>query len=1065
MTGLTGWSLQSQDIQCGQGSQGTKATQGSGTKTGNIQNSPAQQIPATAAAGPFAVPGEVKRMRREAKGEGPEWKRLQGQLAGMVQENEGMGPAGAHPIARAGAALDSGLQTPVCSERGCHPHQGWLSQHEHGQHRKEQQQQHNSSHETELPQTQQEPCLASAVVPHSAVVSYVWSVIRHLVPAALLGSRHNRQVLRAAVSSLVRLRRHETVSLQQLMKGLRTSHMDWAKPVSAFLAQQRWLCCWAWWLLSRLVLPLLRNSFYVTESEPYRQAVFYYRKPVWRRLLDCGLAELTSTCFQQLPAPAAATLLCSRELGVSGLRLLPKRTGLRPIAKLGSSSIVRFKGARNTSAAPAPGSTRAAAASAGPAQQSTLSNQVKQHPGALLHRQHFKSGATAGVASGAANGAGVKHVQGDGRSRGNFRPLGTAAAVPAQAAARGRSARARGVPLSRGKRAGVAVAGLAAAGGRLDLHYKPVNFVLQPAYQVLRAEVAAQPELLGCSVFSLDEVCRILHPFLRRFKAAQAAAAAATAGDAGGAGRTAFPQAFIICADVRKAFDSVSIPQLLELVRPIMRHQQYQLIRYTSVSPMLGTVRVRYNTAAVPAAARNATTEAAGGAMAGACRSSRNTVFSDQVLVRAVSRQEVAQVLEQHLTGNLLRQGGSFFLQTTGDPTSDSLPTTQNLADVPETGTIEVCSQAPAAAQGVAATAGETGTAHSSGQQQQANVTGGAHQTASELGLQSAQPGAHRDGGLPASEPHEQFSWSSEVVVTTAAVPRTAAHQLGPEAAETTGLTSGSRSRHESGGGSGELQLYLQMDLNERHGRLQGFPQHNIYINPDKTQLNFSALVSDGRRLQPNVWKSKDGSCWVRWCGLMLHTVSLELMADYTRYSGQHISTALTLNRGRAGERPGRLLLSKVMSYMRPKMHALLLDTVINSPLTVRLNIYQAFLLAFMKLHWAVRCLLGDGHDPTLVLKAIQAAISYCVGLVRGRVGLARLRLSMDVRASISRCHIRWLGLKAAQRVLSRKQSNYTTVLKVLKQQLADPGYRHVWAQLAPVVDPDRSSVFDEILY
>lgn len=53
-------------------------------------------------------------------------------------------------------------------------------------------------------------------------------------------------------------------------------------------------------------------------------------------------------------------------------------------------------------------------------------------------------------------------------------------------------------------------------------------------------------------------------------------------------------------------------------------------------------------------------------------------------------------------------------------------------------------------------------------------------------------------------------------------------------------------------------------------------------------------------------------SCWVRWCGLMLNTSSLELMADYTRYSGQHISTALTLNRGRAGERPGRLLLSKV---------------------------------------------------------------------------------------------------------------------------------------------------------
>jgi hypothetical protein len=39
--------------------------------------------------------------------------------------------------------------------------------------------------------------------------------------------------------------------------------------------------------------------------------------------------------------------------------------------------------------------------------------------------------------------------------------------------------------------------------------------------------------------------------------------------------------------------------------------------------------------------------------------------------------------------------------------------------------------------------------------------------------------------------------------------------------------------------------------------------------------------------------------------------------------------------------RPGRLLCSKLLSYMRPKMHGLLLDTSINSPATVRLNIHQ----------------------------------------------------------------------------------------------------------------------------
>jgi hypothetical protein len=50
-----------------------------------------------------------------------------------------------------------------------------------------------------------------------------------------------------------------------------------AVPLSLHIAQQRWLGCWVWWLLVHLVLPLLRNNFYVTESEPYRQQVFFYR--------------------------------------------------------------------------------------------------------------------------------------------------------------------------------------------------------------------------------------------------------------------------------------------------------------------------------------------------------------------------------------------------------------------------------------------------------------------------------------------------------------------------------------------------------------------------------------------------------------------------------------------------------------------------------------------------------------------------------------------------------------------------------------------------------------------
>lgn len=59
---------------------------------------------------------------------------------------------------------------------------------------------------------------------------------------------------------------------------------------------------------------------------------------------------------------------------------------------------------------------------------------------------------------------------------------------------------------------------------------------------MLRAEVDARPGLLACSVFGLDDICKLLYPFIRRFRAAQAADPEL--------------RPYIISADIRKAFDS-----------------------------------------------------------------------------------------------------------------------------------------------------------------------------------------------------------------------------------------------------------------------------------------------------------------------------------------------------------------------------------------------------------------------------------------------------------------------------------------------------------------------------
>ena len=78
------------------------------------------------------------------------------------------------------------------------------------------------------------------------------------------------------------------------------------------------------------------------------------------------------------------------------------------------------------------------------------------------------------------------------------------------------------------------------------------------------------------------------------------------------------------------------------------------------------------------------------------------------------------------------------------------------------------------------------------------------------------------------------------------------------------------------------------------HIHIAGFPSHNIHTNPNKTQLSF-ALEHAGIKLARQVHLAAEGSEWVKWCGLLVNVINLEIQADYTRYTNRPLSDALTL--------------------------------------------------------------------------------------------------------------------------------------------------------------------------
>ncbi|GAB4814869.1 hypothetical protein N2152v2_001915 [Parachlorella kessleri] len=1055
--------------------------------------------------------------------------------------------------------------------------------------------------------------LASEFVPHQQVAAFVWGVVRRLLPAALLGSRHNRGRLRAAIRRFVGLRRYEQMSVHQALQGMRLGQCAWlratAQPQRAqhgaaqeqpqggqqqarqgqqlqartyvggaqaaavqvhvtpeapadrargqrqhgacrranpaakqpdrppfaaprraaaacpsdHSAQQRWLALWLGWLLSVVVVPLLRAHFYCTESEAYRQEVFYYRKPVWARLAHAAVRELEGSQFEAVPRQQAQAVLQSRKLGVAKLRLLPKRTGMRFIVNLGRATTVAFPGAK-----------------AGPA---------GQRPG-----------------PGVGTGWGVV-----GAKRAQRQPP-------------------------------------------VKLTFKPVNSFLQNVYQVLKFEAAAQPGALGASIFGLNDAYCRLQPFIRRWRAAAAAcgttpasgtaptsplpkSAAPGAGAGTGSHRplqalhpaqagntpgaapaqvgcpsrqrqfgtgeagtdTAATAAahqqpacglrpYLVSVDVTRAFDHVDIGLLLGLVEPLLRHQEYLIVKYTEVVPSLGGVKLLYRRAATAA-----------GACAGAAhdfpalahrlaQGFRGKAFVDQVVYDRVTRPALLCLLRQHLTANLVKLRRDWHRQCRGLAQGSTLSTllcSLYLAHVERTHLQPLIAQAfagaaaagGAAPAGVCSGSGGGGGVGGGGASRVLGVTGGCRGSGQEAGQPAGRSAAAAGSGAAAAAAVAaglaggaacSLGTSSRGLLTALAgaaaedsccpiVVGSEARYPGHLAAEVLGASAGSppggtaaaaaaggaaggggppsqggggrlvpQPGQAGAGGAAPYSATLLLRLVDDFllltslpavaaavaGRmLEGFPDCNVHVNPHKTKLSFELSVGSSTRpprlLPAALHRAASGAAFIKWCGLLVNVANLEVQGDYTRYVGEHISSSLTLP---LRKRPGEALATKLCHYLRPKVHPLLLDGAINSQQTIWLNIFQAFLLGAMKFHCYVSALPSAPAPSTGVLQAaVERGIAFMYTLTRRR----RVRPAaappgtrpVNCLAQVSRAHVRWLGLTAFAKVLRRKPTRYAALLCTLQEQLQAPATRQLARALAPVVEDVHSDVFLHIRY
>ncbi|CAA2973214.1 telomerase reverse transcriptase isoform X1 [Olea europaea subsp. europaea] len=171
------------------------------------------------------------------------------------------------------------------------------------------------------------------------VVSFIWAVCRSIVPSDLLGMPSNWRILRTNISKFIQLRRFEKFSLNQCMNKLKTSKFPLLSNKSCQLTRdlakyaegncgdmQHKKCC------------ELYATDIIKQSEHEKQEVFYYRKPIWKKLMRESVTCMKGKSYRQLNHASVRQIIRNRSFGFSRARFLPKEHGFRLLANLKASS-------------------------------------------------------------------------------------------------------------------------------------------------------------------------------------------------------------------------------------------------------------------------------------------------------------------------------------------------------------------------------------------------------------------------------------------------------------------------------------------------------------------------------------------------------------------------------------------------------------------------------------------------------------------------------------------------------------------------------------------------------
>ncbi|CAO3611635.1 unnamed protein product [Mucor hiemalis] len=183
----------------------------------------------------------------------------------------------------------------------------------------------------------------NAASSHKEVTQFVIGVLSQMFPRSFWGSADNLQAICNSVKAFVNRHTNENVDLKEILSKFKVKDCRWLAPpdnpakivITDILRRKELLEQAMIWLFNDYLKPILRHTFHITEHAKHSKRVFYFRKDVWNEITESSLKSIKASSFTSLEYIHEASL---KPMGVGKLRLIPKKSGFRPIINMRHTS-------------------------------------------------------------------------------------------------------------------------------------------------------------------------------------------------------------------------------------------------------------------------------------------------------------------------------------------------------------------------------------------------------------------------------------------------------------------------------------------------------------------------------------------------------------------------------------------------------------------------------------------------------------------------------------------------------------------------------------------------------